>query len=229
MPRLYRQYARIARTPRKFVAARKRQSSSLIKSRKLYSKYTQPRTLSQTSEYPVRRTYLAGTINTGTSFQDGQFFFELRFLPEYTEFTTLYDQYRVDKLVFRFMPLTNAGVSGVLAEQPQPLITAVDFDGGTVGLTQDQLLSYESAQITSAFKEKVITIKPRAELLSTDSDAITVSASVAPSNTWWDCSNVKILHHGVRYGIPANTTMPVGYGVRWTVWCEVYITFKNTR
>lgn len=217
------------RVPRKPAYARKRTSSNLIKSRKLYARYTQPRTVNQTSVYPVKRTYLAATLTTATTFQDGLLQFELRYLPDFAEFTALYDQYRVDKLVFKFIPSANTNVSGLLVEQLLPYVTAIDFDGGSVGLTLAQLISYESAQFTSPYEKKTITVQPRAELLTLDGAAATVSASMAPSTSWWDCSNTAVSFFGVRYGIQAHPSMPGGYGGVMQIWCDVFLTFKNTR
>lgn len=222
----YRPYAK-SNKKRKY--ARKRQSANVARSRALYSSYTAPRSLSQTTQYPVRRMYNFGAIASSSVFGDGLAFFILQSLPDYSEFTALYDQYRVDKLVVHFIP--NATIIDHASSNLDSgtLLTAVDFDGGATGLTQLQFLSYESAQIHPHCVPAKITIQPRSELAALNTSPATVAA-VMPNNAnmWYDCSNTTVPFYGVRYATTAEASA-TGYHTYYNIWVEAFVTFKNTR
>lgn len=217
-------YVRSAKKPRYL---RKRQAANLAHSRSLYAKYSAPRTLSQTTEYPIRRMYSPSAIAAGSAWADALYSFRISDLPDASELTALYDQYRVDKLVVHFINGTQPPY--VSHQDVGTLLTAVDFDGGATGLTFSQFLSYESCEVTPHGKVKTITIKPRAEVNSTDSGGNVVSASLAAANTWWDVSNTNVQHHGIRYGMTPYSAGSSGDAAWYTLWIEAYVTFKNTR
>lgn len=216
-----------AKSNKKSKYIRKRQAANVAKSRSLYTKYHAPRTLSQTTEYPIRRMFSPTAFTATASFTDGLISFMISDLPDYTELTALYDQYRVDKLVVHFM--RGSTPSSLGHQDIGTLMTAVDFDGGATGLTFNQFLSYESCEATSHDKDKFITIKPRAELAQVDSSSATVSSTLAGVNAWFDCSNTSIKHYGVRWGMTPYSSGAASYAQWYTVWIEAYVTFKNTR
>jgi len=173
--------------------------------------------------------YSPTAIQSSSSFTDGLVSFTLSSLPDYTDFTNLYDHYRVDKLVVHFISSINDVNIANSIQDVGTLVTAVDFDGGATGLTYNQFLSYESCEMTPHCKNKTITIQPKAELAAKDNTAAVVSvAESSTKNLWWDCSNVNIPFYGVRYALTPESN-PTGYHVWYTVWVEAFVTFKNTR
>ena len=212
---------------RKRVYARKRQSANVAKSKALSAVYRQPTTLNSSTTFSVRRMIkFSAPIVFSASFQDGLVAFRLADLPGASEFTALYDQYKVDKFCVHFVPWQSVSETGGV--DPGTLLTAVDFDGGATGLTQSQFLEYESCQVTPIWQSKKVCVQPRAELNATDSNATVVSAAVAPRSTWWDCSNTAIYHYGVRWGaVPDGVLTSNHFG--YNIWMEVFLTFKATR
>lgn len=213
----------------KRTVARKRQGANLVRSRALYTKYSAPRSLSQTTQYPIRRMFLFGALVTSAAFTDALAYFRLNQLPDYTELTALYDQYKVDKLVFHFISsITDLNIANSI-QDVGTLLTAVDFDGGATGLTQTQFLSYESCQMTPHTKNKVLTIRPKAEMALVDASGTTVSGAISSTdNTWYDCSNTNVQFNGVRWATTAESGS-TGYHIYYTCWVEAFVTFKNTR
>lgn len=207
---------------------RKRQSANVARAKSLYTRYSQPRSLNQTSTYSIRRMLSPGAVQVTTTFADYLYSFRLTDLPDNSEFTALYDQYRVDKMVVHIIPNCDIFNSAATPQDTGTLLTAVDFDGGATGLTLNQFMSYESCEMTEHGKSKKITIKPRGELAAIDSGSSTVSAAMAPDNMWWDCSNTLLKFNGVRYATTANSAA-ASWAVWYTLWVEVFITFKNTR
>lgn len=223
----YRPYATKSHKKRKY--ARKRQSANVAASRSLYSAYSAPRALSQTTQYPVRRMIEWGAIASSASFGDGLAFFILQSLPDYTEFTALYDQYRVDKLVMHFIPNATIIDHSSSNLDSGTLLTAVDFDGGATGLTLTQFLSYESSQVHKHCVPVKITVQPRAEFATINNSAVTVASGLTNSaNIWYDCSNTTVPFYGVRYATTAEATV-TGYHTYYKIWMEAFVTFKSTR
>jgi len=219
----------VAKSNKKRKYARKRQSANVAVSRSLYSAYSAPRSLSQTTQYAVRRMYNFGAIASSSVFGDGLAFFILQSLPDYTEFTALYDQYRVDKLVVHFIPNANVIDHSSSNLDSGTLLTAVDFDGGATGLTLTQFLSYESSQIHAHCVPAKITIQPRAELAAVNTGGTTVSSGLPNNaNIWYDCSNTTVPFYGVRYATTAEAAA-TGYHTYYNIWVEAFVTFKSTR
>lgn len=220
-------YARRYRNPN----AKKKSSSNISLARRLYTRYVQPRSMEASGGMQFKRTYRAASLTSTTSFSSLLISFSLSSLPDVSEFTTLFDNYRVDKLVVRIIPqFTNAtGGTSILDAYPGSLLTAIDFDGGTLTLTEDQFYSYDTCQITSPFATKIITIKPRAELAVIDSTAAVVAAASSSRNQWFDFSNVNIQHHGVRVGVQPNTTLATGAGQIWFIYVDAFLTCRASR
>lgn len=203
--------------------ARKRQSANVARARSLYTNYSTPRTLSSSTTYPVRSLLLFNSITSGAAFSDGLVSFSLGALPNASEYTALFDHYKVNKVVVRFEPTANQVNPSTPCDAR--LLTAVDFDGGATGLSYAAFTSYETVQVTPLLHRKSITIQPRAETATIDSGSTNVNAVVAPANTWFDCSNTNVNFYGVRYAMTATALL----NVRYDIWVEVFLTFKTSR
>lgn len=203
--------------------ARKRQSANVASARSMYTRYRQPTTLSSSTTYPVRSILLFNSITSGLTFSDGLVSFSLASLPNVTEYTALFDHYKVNKMVVRFEPTANQVNPSTPCDTK--LLTAVDFDGGATGLSYAAFTSYETCQVTPMLHRKSITIQPRAETATIDNGSTNVNAVVAPANTWFDCSNTGVNFYGVRYAMIQTALV----NVRYDIWVEVFLTFKTSR
>jgi len=212
---------------RKRSYARKRQAANVAVSKALYKRYRQPQTLSQGTEYSIRRMYYHTPIVFMGAFLDGVFDFQLGSLPGYTEMTVMFDQYRVDKWVVHFIPCATMCFP-VSAQDSGQLLTAVDFDGGAAPIGQALFCEYESVKVHQPFQRTSVTVKPRSELLQNDAGGATVQSTLTTPGAWFDCSNVTVKHYGVRWGSTADNAASGGHQ-QYNVWYEVFVTFKNTR
>lgn len=205
-------------------------SANVTRSRALTATYTQPRSLTSSTVYPIRRMVTTSNITSTSSFLDYVAPFQLSFLPDYTEFTALYDQYRVDKLVYHFIPLQSESTTYNAAGSPSNslLLTAVDFDGGSSGLTLPQFLSYESCTVVPAQRTHKVTVQPRATLAGANAAATIVNLAIAPTDTWFDCATSTLPFFGCRFATLAETGSPTSH-ISYSVWIEAFVTFKNTR
>jgi hypothetical protein len=159
------------------------------------------------------------TITTGID-ATFAYAFALSSFPDYTEFTTLFDSYRIQQTRVSFTPIAFVA-GGVLSN----FHTAIDYDDNNVlGVTA--LQEYESYQVDPVETSFSRVLNPRAANAAY-SGAFT-SFSQMPTKTWCDVASPSILYYGLKGIIPASTFTggPV-VGVEVTV--TSILQFRNTR
>jgi len=138
-----------------------------------------------------------GTVSVG-AVSDAFYGFEFRLdqVPNYTELTALYDQYKINAIKVHFLPEMTQNVS--LAQLNNPvaysrIFTALDYNDASAPTTIDQLREYQSCKYTSILKQHKRYFKPR----------IVDSSSVYnPGRPWLSCDNgASVPHFGLKVGI----------------------------
>lgn len=177
--------------------------------------------------YNYKRTlFLENSISTnalGLNYSN-HFGFTLGMLPSASDFTNLYDEYRINKVVFKIIPkfsqvLSSSG-SGV--SHLTQVHTAFDYDD-SLALPQATALSeitqYQTHRMSRGNAVHTRVIVPKCE--------INVSGlSGAPkAYQWLDCDNTTILHNGIKVVIPK--LLPAGTEQFWDVQMDVYMSFRN--
>lgn len=134
----------------------------------------------------------------------GQWYFGLSDLPSYTEFTTLYDQYRINFIVLKFYPritqinLPQSSTTAPVVKIPN-MFMVVDHDGGTTVTSFDQLLQYPKCKIAPMNRGFTLKFRP-ASLSTMYADAVT--SNYSPKwKQWCDVTQPQQRHYGVQYGI----------------------------
>lgn len=100
-----------------------------------------------------------------TSTPAGIFRFKLSDLPDYTEFTNLYEQFRISKVILRFLPVqgTDAEVassSRIIPLAVAPNVSAIDTVAAAVGLSD--VLSEQGCRLLSGERPYTMTVYPKA-------------------------------------------------------------------
>lgn len=208
--------------PRRIRLVRRRNmvKSSLIRRRRMARR---PRRVRQPIHYFKRTAYYSGFI-AGSTLVDvgGRLIGQLSQVPNFGEFTALFDQYKIMGMKFRFSPRANSSEVGT----NQGLIkfmTAIDYDGvpaGTPAPVMTDLLQYESLKVTSSNRDHVRYIKPRVAS-SVFNTALTSGYSARTA--WLDCENTQVPHYGLSYvlqQLPAGTQS-------FDIQVTYYLAFKN--
>jgi hypothetical protein len=154
------------------------------------------------------RTVDVGNLATSASDKGWLFNVALADLPAYTEFSSLFDQYVIDKITWIF---TWADASGTTAVYYPIMYLAPDYDGsgGTPGSTGDIM---QRRHYTASFNpnrtQHSFCIRPRAlgEVSGT-------SASLLPKGTWFDTTVPSVVFRGARAWI-ANYNTTLGGTIR---------------
>lgn len=192
-----------------------------------------PRKMIKSNGMMCTRKIVLGTVGTTVSlgWLAFPYQFKLDDIVSYSEFTNLFDSYKINAIKLTFTPYWNSNdvsnqtsFTGVLPR----VYTLIDRNGIPVSTlnTEDRFLEYSNArQIKNPDKPFSIYVKaPGVELSS--SGAITSSPAVIKYKPWIDTSNTTIPHNGCALGmvIPAGTST---MGFYYHVVATYYLQFKT--
>ena len=117
----------------------------------------------------IKRTRRVADFTVGMSWNSQAYVFTLASLQNYTEFTNLFEQYRINAIKLTFIPQVNgcdaeqqaSNAAGGVAYNSNPIVyTIIDKDGSATTSTEDAMLQYGNARIIrGAYKPWTIYIK----------------------------------------------------------------------
>lgn len=180
-------------------------------------------------------TYTASNTPLGGSsaVQKG-FSFQLSDLPNVSEYSSLFDQFKITGVKLRIVPkvgMTTQGSStGTVATVGYgQVVTAIDYDDAAAPISKDSLLEYGSAKYTSVSRIHTRYIKPKVLNAVWVNIASTGYSPVrAP---WIDQANTNLPHYGIKMWIdpPENSNGTTNSSVAYDVYATYYFMCKNTR
>ena len=201
------------KTTKRRTGRSKRSMSSRYKSRK------SRRIRSKKSQYFFSRyTDALGYVNCdGTNPALYAFNFSLSDLPNYTEFTSLYDMYKLNAVKVTFIPyqtVSNSVATINNADNTARFFSAIDYNDGTAPITTDNLREYQTAKFTRLLKtHKRFIYKPK--ILDTNGFAI---------SPWMSTSTPTANYYGLKVGVE-----PTGSAMHYSIECKYYVSFKNVK
>jgi hypothetical protein len=166
----------------------------------------------------VQLTPLTVTTAMDTTFA---YTFTLSAFPDASDFTNLFDQYRIGIVRVAFFP--QGGASAVINSV---IGTAIDYDDSSSGLALGQLEEYSSFQLNSLQKTFWRTFQPRAAQAAYS--GVFTSFARMPASTWIDCASPSVLYYGLKGQIPAST-IAGGPFIAYNVSVSAILQFKNSR
>lgn len=173
-----------------------------------------------------RSVYVPNWINTLT-IGDTAFNFnpQLTDVPDHTEFTKLFDQYRISGASFKLVPRWNVTQSlptgTIPGLPPSQVMTCFDFDGNGP-TTLQAILQYQNLKMTRGTSVHQRYLKPATLAMAYET---TVSTAYVPKwNQFIDTANDAVPHYGL-YGIIPN----IGVTYSYDLYATYYIQCKNVR
>lgn len=177
----------------------------------------EPITVARDKVYTFSRSLSVGTITPSATLDTfGAANFTLASLPDSTEFTTLFDQYRLLQVVVRFVPLTTGPYMS-------PLFTVIDYDDSTTPTGIASLLEYMTLETTQSGSFCIRAFNPRFATAAYSG----VFTSFAQSRGWVDVASPSVQYYGIKWGVPANpggTTTAV-----YAIYADVVVQCRNAR
>ena len=175
----------------------------------------------------------------------GSMKFQLSDVINTIDFTTLFDRYKLNKVVVSIMPLMSMGhnivssATGTNQSSCLPtLVTAIDYDDATVPTLSDDLLERQNCK-SYRMGGKVINItinnpKVLQSVASGDTTVTQVSA-VTKAAPYLDCVQEDVNHYGLKFyvrdfALPAGTSAPSpSSNSLLRIRCKYYLSFKESK
>lgn len=154
--------------------------------------------------------------------------FFLSQLPNYTEFTNLYDQYKISRIKCKFSYTANSqNVTTSAAITALPMfLSCIDLNDSTALTTNADFTQYRSFKMRRFDKPVSVYFKPQFATAAY-SGAFT---SYAAKTGWLDCASPGVKHYGLKFGIDP-MFYNAGANVTGRVQCVItyYIKCKNPK
>jgi len=186
--------------------------------------------LRQPVQYFKRKVYQPAAITVDPTIDNGGYItFQLNEIPTSSEFTSLYDQYKIAAVKLEIIPRYNVGQSAAaVGAGTYPWIgqvfTALDYDGGAALTTVNQLMEYQNVHMTRTTNIHKRYLKPR---LLNNLDNQGIGAAHNPIKSFVDSAFPGVVHYGVRYSIPQFA--PLSDVIKFDIVKTFYLKFKNVR
>lgn len=147
--------------------------------------------------------------------------FSLQDVPNFTEFTALYDMYKINCVKITLHPQQTQSVSIGSINNPQAnarLFTAIDYNDSNAPLSIDEVRQYQSCKYTTIFRpHKRIIYKPK--ILDTN------GFSISP---WMSTTNATVNYNGLKIAAEPMGSTSTGQMV-YSIEAKYYMSFKNVR
>lgn len=183
--------------------------------------------------------YMDGFPVTTTSVSEGfAYSFQLIDVLSYTEFTAMFDQYKIEKVIFRIQLVTNpdasvdandAGTGAWHANSNNfyPKLWYIRDDDDS---TAETLLSIKErvgvkCKVMRPNQQLSIVIRPK---IAVQTYKTATASGYAPKRMFVDCSNPEIPHYGLHMCTDMNGLDPVGT-FRFRVDVQYFLAFKGVR
>jgi len=179
-----------------------------------------------TSVFTVRITTQSASLLTvtPTASQNPTYLFSLADLDSSGEFTGLFDQYRIDCVCFKLLPMQNA--IGLMTNSTTTSVTpyvVVDYDDVNTLSSAAQARSFESCIIVPPGRECTRQFKPRMAVAAYSGSFVSY-ANLA--DQWIDSNSNGVQHYGIKLFIPGAVAAQTQLQ-SWTVEREYWISFRK--
>lgn len=169
--------------------------------------------------------------------------FSLESIPDVSEFTSLFDAYRINKVVVRITPNASftegsaPGVTGTNFSSFSPLVHwVIDHDDISIGPYNEsgidilrQHASYKWRRLIAGRPINIV-IKPRTATSTNQSDNTGLMLNLKKMGAWLDCAQTNVKHYGLK--MLFSGIQPVGginYVVPFDIQTTYYMSFKGVR
>lgn len=206
---------------------KRRPKTSRYARKRMYKKF-----LKKTATHTYRRMFEWGTIPVNVD-SNTPITLRMNMLPNFSDFTSLYDQYKIKKIVFRIeRPFTSnaldGGTSGNTSTTNKFIRCVHDYDGGANLVQEYQYLEYQNVKSYPACGTGPIriTLYPKLQNAVFRNDSFNTYANTTINPQWIDVANTDVNHFGIRLWTPQ---LAVGNTQSYRVFASVILQCKNTR
>jgi len=223
MPIMRRRFMRKRRIPRNKMIRRRRVARPIAAARNLhYFKRT------------VRLTDLLASATALTNVPIANAYsFNLNQLPNPTEFTNLFDQYKITGAKLVFTPGANNALYSPLSGQSvafgfNRFMSVIDYDDSSIPASESELMQYNTLKVTPPMRTHTRYLKPK--ILEALYNGTLSTAYQAARPGWVDVGNPSVPHYGVKVYCAAPTIAgSTSSSITYNVYLTLYFACKNVR
>lgn len=147
-----------------------------------------------TAPYKFSRSFTLGTMPSAASDQGFAYPFALNQLPASSEFTNLFDKYRITTIDLTFSYLQQVAGGGNMIWPAMYLF--MDDDDAIIPTTKDSVLERMSVQrVSFSPTRQTISVKIHPRWIQSRAGT---STNLAPVGSWIDMSTPAVQHYGVK-------------------------------
>lgn len=170
----------------------------------------------------VKRIAQLSTVSITAVEQHLVYTFKLSDLPNYTELTNLYDQYKIKGISLKFIPTKTE--SSITEGSINPLHSVLDFSDSTALTSIPDYLQYSTYKMSMPIRMMKRFIYPKQLQYAYDSTtAAAIQADVA--NNWIRSESPNVQHLGIKVCIPGGAANTLSY----QVFATYYVLLKQTK
>lgn len=185
------------------------------------------------NQHHFRYRISAGTVGiaNGANSSYNGINFRLNQIPNYTELTSLYDEYRIDKVVVEFHPRASALTTPAAAPAAgnvnqsfsniQPFLTVIDYDDSTPPGSRNDLVQYSNLLVSHYGQKVTRTFVPHVAV-PVFRTGVSSGYGSKPKQ-WIDCANDDVPHYGLKWAFNQDTAAGAD-----TVVYDLFVTFHLT-
>lgn len=154
--------------------------------------------------------------------------FHLNDVVNYTEFTNLFDAYKITGVKLQFVPVFNSGDPNMANKGAIPTLTYVrDYDDATTPNNESTLLEYGAHHRIYLDRMRSIFIRnPKIQMAGRDGSTGNFTGVVeSKKSVWLDCSTPTVNHYGIKWVLPTDS---MSTDIRIRVYATYYLQFKRT-
>lgn len=207
-----------SRAPRRTQRTRRYKRSAYRSSRKTYKRSIK---VAKKNYYFTRHCARTDLDISNSIFTLTGYNFSLNDLPNYTEFTALYDMYKINAVKISFIPQMTQNISlGAInnAYASTRFLSAIDYNDGSAPSSSDDIREYQSCKITPILRTHTRFIR-KPKIL--DSSGYSISP-------WLSTASPAVDYFGLKVAVePMNSTSTET--MTYTVECKYYLAFKNVK
>lgn len=147
--------------------------------------------------------------------------FTLSDVVNYTEFTALYDMYKINAIKLSFLPQVTQNISLTGVQNPAGyarLYSAIDRTDSSAPTTTNQIKEYASCKWTPLLKPHTRYI-PKPAILDASGFSI---------NTWVSCASPLTVFYGLKVAIEAMGSSVITT-MSYSIDAKFYLSFKNVK
>lgn len=199
----------------------KRSKRNYPRRKRVYKRYFRRKTRGVTNKiYSFKRTTESTTVSVASGAALSVIYSpSLSNLPSYTDFTNLFDMYRICGMKIVLTP--NINMNNVVTNQRFNVFSVIDYnDLGAVTVAQAEQYQNVKRYINTRTMSRYF--KPRIAINQTDVSSTAFTASY--KTPWISTSNVNIAHGFLKFISDVN---PLANTYYWTSQITLYVQFKN--